>query len=122
MTAHLREMSANHISAAGDRLVRLIDRVASEDNCVAPYSRLRVDDRIASDDCNIALYAASYVEIPEEHKGATGQIAFHLHGTEDAGGVVHLLAGGDEDILPEVEAIAWYLGVSGRRGKQKHER
>jgi len=120
MTTHLREVSANHIGAACDRLIRLIDRVAAKNEGVAAYSRLRVYDGIAPDDRDIALYAAGYVEIPEEHKGATGQISFHLHGTEDAGGVMHLLAGGDEDILPKVEAIAGRLGVSSR-GKQKDE-
>jgi hypothetical protein len=121
MATHLREVSSNHIRAASDRLVCLIDCVATEHNRVAAYSRLRVDDGIASDDCNAALYAAGYVEIPEEHKGTPGQVAFHLHGAEDASGIVHLLAGGDEDILPEVDAIAGYLGGSDRRGKQKHE-
>jgi len=120
MTTHLREVSANHIGAAGDRLIRFIDCVAAKNDGVTTYSRLRVDDRIAADDRGVVLYAAGYVEIPEEHKGATGQIAFHLDGTEDAGGVVHLLAGRDEDILPEVDAIAGRLGVSGG-GKQKHE-
>lgn len=120
MTTHLREVSANHIGAAGDRLIRLIDRIAAKNDGVTAYSRLRVDDRVAPDDRNAALYAAGNVEVSEEHKGATGQIAFHLDGTEDAGGVVHLLAGRDEDILPEVDAIAGRLSGSSR-GKQKHE-
>ena len=55
--------------------------------------------------------ATGYVETPEENEGASRQIAFDLNGAEDANRVMHLLSGGDEDVLPNVDAVASHLGM-----------
>src|SRR6266851_3200774 len=120
VTSRLREMSTEHIGAAGDRLVHLVDCVSAQHDGIAADSGLRVDYGVAADDGSIVLDATGYVEVSEEHDGPAGEISLYLHGTEDAGGVMHLLAGRDEDVLPEVDAIAARLRMGGG-WKQKHE-
>lgn len=120
VASHFGEVAAKDVGAAGDGVVGFVDCVAAEDDGVSADSRLGVDDGVAADDGGAALDAAGYVQVPEEDEGASGQIAFNLHGAEDADGVVHLLSGGDEDILSEVDAVASRLGMCGG-GKQDRE-
>jgi len=120
VTSRLREMSTEHIGAAGDRLVHLVDCVSAQHDGIAADSGLGVDYGVAADDGSVVLDATGYVEVSEEHDGPAGEISLYLHGTEDAGGVMHLLAGRDEDVLPEVDAIAARLRMGGG-WKQKHE-
>ncbi len=120
MASHFGEMAAEYVRAAGDGVVGLVDCITAEYYCVAAYSCLRVDDGVAAYDGGVAVYTAGYVQASEEDEGAAGQVAFDLHGTEDADGIMHLLAGGDEDVLSEVDAVASRLSVGGG-DEQKRE-
>jgi hypothetical protein len=111
MASHFGEMATENVCAASDGFVGLVDCVAAEHDGVSADSCLRVDDCVAADDRGAAIDTAGYVQVSKENEGAAGQVAFDLHGAEDADGVVHLLSGGDEDVLPEVDAVTACLGV-----------
>lgn len=106
-------MAAEYVGVAGDGVVGLVDGVATEHYCIATNSCLRVNDCVAAYDGGVAVDAAGYVQASEENESSAGQIAFYLHGTKDTDGVMDLLPGGDEDVLPKVDAVASRLGVSG---------
>lgn len=76
---HWGEMTSDNPGVTGDRFVRLIDGVASDDKRVAPEPCLRIDDRISPYNRGPARNAASDVEIPEEDEDVPREIAFHLH-------------------------------------------
>ena len=118
MTSHLGEVTADYVRAAGDGVVGLVDCIAAQYDGVSADPRLGIDDCVAADDGGAAVDAAGYVQVPEKNEGAACQIAFDLHRTKDTDGVMHLLSGGDEDVLSEVDAVASRLGVCG--GDQQH--
>ena len=115
-----RQVTSDDPCIAGDRFVGLIDRVAADDECVTAEPGLRVDDGVATDNGRSAGDPPSDIEIAEEHEGAPGELAFNLHGAEDAGGAVDLLTLGDEDVLIEVGAGAVVLCPG--RGTREQEK
>jgi hypothetical protein len=113
-------MSAEDIGASGDRVVGFVDCVSAQDDRIATDPGLGVDYGVAADDSGVVVDVTGYVEAPEENEGATGEIALYLDGTEDADSVMHLLTGGDEDVLSEVDTVAARLGM-GSRCEEKRE-
>ena len=120
VTTHFGEVTAEDVGASRDGVVGFVDCVAAENDSVAADACLRVDYGVAADDGGAALYAPADVEVAEEDEGASGEVAFDLHGAEDTGGVVDLLAGGNENVLTDIGAVAGRLGEGCRR-EQKHE-
>jgi len=119
-TAGSGEVAAEDEGPAGDGLVGLVDGIAAEDYGIATDSSLRVDDGVAADDSGIVVDPSADVEAAEEHEDAAGDVPFYLDRAEEADGVVHLLACGDEDVLPDVGTVARRLAQR-CGGKQEGE-
>ena len=128
MPSGLRQVPTQNIGIAGDGIIRLVYRISPKNDGIAANARLRVDDGIAAQDRSAAPHHAAYSQVAEQDNRMPGQVAFHLHRTEDAGRVMHLLAGSDVDVLPYVSTIPGLLrardGGSTRQaeqGKRKNE-
>ena len=118
----VREVATQHVGASAQRVIALIHRIAAEHRHIAADSRLRVDDRIPADNHRTLVHVSGHVQAAEQHKDMPRQVTFHLHRTEDAGRIVHLLAGGNVDILANISSTARRLGQRGRaEQKQKGE-
>ena len=74
-----REVTANHPRVAGDRFIRFIHRIASDDESAAPEARLRIDNSIASNHRRPACNTSSYIEVSEEDENAAGELTFNLN-------------------------------------------
>jgi hypothetical protein len=62
-------------------------------------------------------HLATDVHAPKENEDVPRQISLHLHRTEEAGGVMHLLAGSDKDVLPHIRAVP--RGLAERPGGEQ---
>lgn len=105
-TRHMRQMSTHHIGTSGERLVRLVNSITAQHYRIATDSRLRVDYLIAPDHRRALPHLAADVEVAKQHQDVARQISLHLHRTKDTCRVMHLLACRDEDILPQISAVA----------------
>jgi hypothetical protein len=114
------EMSPKDVGAAGEGLLGLIDCVSAEDDGIARDAGLGIDDGVSAEDRGAAPHLAAYIQVSEENERAAGEFAFDLYGAEEAGRIVRLLAGGNEDVLPDIGTIARRLDRR-VRGKQKHK-
>ena len=116
-----RQVASDDPCITRDRFIGLVDRIAADDESVAAEPGLRVDDGVATDNGRSAGDPPSDIEIAEEHEGAPGELAFNLHGAEDAGGVVDLLSLCDEDVLVEIGARTVVLCPGGGAREQEKQ-
>src|ERR1700724_3297389 len=101
----MRQMSAQHIRAAGKRFVSLIHGVSTRDHSVSADSGLRIDNGIAHNHRGVTPYLAADIQASKENEDVSRQIPLHLDRAEEAGSVVHLLAGSNEDVLSHIGAV-----------------
>jgi hypothetical protein len=67
-------------------------------------------------------HLAAYIQAPKEDEDVARQISLNLHRAEEAGGIMHLLAGGNEDVLPHIRAVPRGLAeCSGSEQKRQNE-
>ncbi len=104
-------MSSEDISVSGERLVGFIDGISADDGGSSSDAGLGVDDLISADYGCVARDTASDRDIAEENEDVPRDIPFDLHGAEETGSVVNLLAGSDKDVLAEIDSVH---GMSGR--------
>jgi len=95
--------------------VRLIHCIAPQNYSVAANPGLRVDDRVSPDHGCTLLHLPADVDASKDDEDVPRRISLHLHRTEEAGGVMHLLAGSNEDILPDVSTAARRLAKRANR-------
>lgn len=119
LSCNTRHVSTQYIHAPRERFIGLIDRIASQNHGIAADTRLRVDHRIAPDDRSAAPHLTTDVEASKQNKDVPSQVSLHLHRAEQAGRVMHLLPCGDEDVLPEIGAIARRLAKCANREQKR---
>src|SRR5258708_1151941 len=102
---HTRQASTKHIRGPGERLVGLVDGIAPKNHGVAADSRLGIDHRISPDHRSALPHLPADIQAPKENEDAARQISLHLHRAEEAGGVMHLLARSNKDILPHIPSV-----------------
>lgn len=107
----VRDVSAEDVGVSGERFVGLVDGISADDDGSSSDARLGVYDFVSADHGCVARDTAGHREVAGENEDVPRDIAFDLHGAEEAGGVVDLLAGSDEDVLAEVDPVG---GMPGR--------
>jgi hypothetical protein len=113
-------MPTQHIHAARKRFVGLIHRIAAKHHGVSTDPGLRVDHRIPPDHRRAAMHLAADVHASKQDEDVPGQISLHLHRTEQAGRVMHLLASSNKYVLSHISTVTWSLAECANR-KQKRQ-